>query len=216
MTTMSVSGWMFLLVPAHPGRPGQIPQSRKTDVFLLYIFIFCIFPFFVLYWFYLRTSDAFINNIIVIVECLCVCLVQPVNTLCVRSRCLYMKCSTTVPSATYDSVSVHHQGLPFTMLSWALTTTWRYETHEIHVKWFYRVYTPSLPLQDSMWAMMFVWRLRGKIIGTVLCYVGHDSCAQWYAYAHICEQFYHAMNYSAWHGLAIASVRLPIWDVGGS
>jgi len=30
MTTMSVSGWMFLLVPAHPGCPGQIPQSRKT------------------------------------------------------------------------------------------------------------------------------------------------------------------------------------------
>jgi len=28
MTTMSVSGWMFLLVPAHPGCPGQIPQSR--------------------------------------------------------------------------------------------------------------------------------------------------------------------------------------------
>jgi len=28
MTTMSVSGWMFLLVPAHPGCPGQIPQSH--------------------------------------------------------------------------------------------------------------------------------------------------------------------------------------------
>jgi len=28
MTTMSVSGWMFLLVPAHLGCPGQIPQSR--------------------------------------------------------------------------------------------------------------------------------------------------------------------------------------------
>jgi len=26
------SGWMFLLVPAHPGFPGQIPQSRKTVV----------------------------------------------------------------------------------------------------------------------------------------------------------------------------------------
>jgi len=32
MTMMSVSGWMFLLVPAHPGCPGQIPQSRKTVV----------------------------------------------------------------------------------------------------------------------------------------------------------------------------------------
>jgi len=26
------SGWMFLIVPAHPGFPGQIPQSRKTVV----------------------------------------------------------------------------------------------------------------------------------------------------------------------------------------
>jgi len=26
------SGSMFLLVPAHPGFPGQIPQSRKTVV----------------------------------------------------------------------------------------------------------------------------------------------------------------------------------------
>ena len=32
MTTMSVSGLMFLLVPAHPGCPGQIPQSHKTVV----------------------------------------------------------------------------------------------------------------------------------------------------------------------------------------
>jgi len=30
MTTMSVSGWMFLLIPAHPGCPGQNPKSRKT------------------------------------------------------------------------------------------------------------------------------------------------------------------------------------------
>jgi len=29
MTTMNVSGWMFLLVPAHPGCLGQIPHSRK-------------------------------------------------------------------------------------------------------------------------------------------------------------------------------------------
>ena len=32
MTMMSVSGWMFLLVPAHTGCPGQISQSRKTVV----------------------------------------------------------------------------------------------------------------------------------------------------------------------------------------
>jgi len=29
---------MFLLVPAHPGCPGQIPQSRKTVVCV------CVFP----------------------------------------------------------------------------------------------------------------------------------------------------------------------------
>jgi len=29
---MSVSGWMFLLVPVHPGCPGQNPQSRKMVV----------------------------------------------------------------------------------------------------------------------------------------------------------------------------------------
>ena len=28
----SQCGWMFLLVPAHPGCPGQIPQSRKMVV----------------------------------------------------------------------------------------------------------------------------------------------------------------------------------------
>ena len=26
----NISGWMFLLLPAHPGCPGQNPQSRKT------------------------------------------------------------------------------------------------------------------------------------------------------------------------------------------
>jgi len=28
-TTIGVSGWMLLLVPAHPGWPGQNPESRK-------------------------------------------------------------------------------------------------------------------------------------------------------------------------------------------
>jgi len=32
MTAMGVSGWMFLLVPAHPGCPGQNPKSHKTVV----------------------------------------------------------------------------------------------------------------------------------------------------------------------------------------
>jgi len=32
MTTIGVSGWMFLLLPAHLGCPGQNPESRKTVV----------------------------------------------------------------------------------------------------------------------------------------------------------------------------------------
>jgi len=32
MTTMGVSGGMFLLVPAHPGCPRQNPENRKTVV----------------------------------------------------------------------------------------------------------------------------------------------------------------------------------------
>jgi len=32
MTTIDVSGWIFLLVPAQPGCPGQSPESRKTAV----------------------------------------------------------------------------------------------------------------------------------------------------------------------------------------
>jgi len=30
---------MFLLVPAHPGFPGQIPQSRKTVVVVVVVII---------------------------------------------------------------------------------------------------------------------------------------------------------------------------------
>jgi len=32
MTTIDVSGWTFLLVPAHPGCPGHNPDSCKTVV----------------------------------------------------------------------------------------------------------------------------------------------------------------------------------------
>jgi len=35
MTTIGVSGLTFLLVPAHPGCPGQNPESRKTVVCVL-------------------------------------------------------------------------------------------------------------------------------------------------------------------------------------
>ena len=45
------------------------------------------------------------------------------------------------------------------------------------------VISPSPPV-DSIWAMMIVWRLGGKIIRTVLCCVVfvYNSCAQWYTH----------------------------------
>jgi len=53
MTTMSVSGWAFLLVPVHPGCPGQIPQSRKTVV--------CVYHNFVRYFAVLHTGTAVLH-----------------------------------------------------------------------------------------------------------------------------------------------------------
>jgi len=32
MIRIDVSGWMFLLVPAHPSSPGRNPESRKMGV----------------------------------------------------------------------------------------------------------------------------------------------------------------------------------------
>jgi len=46
--------------------------------------------------------------------------------------------------------------------------------------------SPSSPV-DNIWAIMIVWRIRGKIIRIVLCCVVYDSSAQWYAHTH--EQF---------------------------
>ena len=43
----------------------------------------------------------------------------------------------------------------------------------------------SLPPVGNIWAMMIVWRIRGKIIRTALCCVVYDSCAQWYTRIHM-------------------------------
>jgi len=43
------SGWMFLLVPAHPGCPGQFPQSRKTVVCVCVCVLRCTTPAIVYY-----------------------------------------------------------------------------------------------------------------------------------------------------------------------
>jgi len=41
--------------------------------------------------------------------------------------------------------------------------------------------SPSPPI-DIIWAMMILWRIRWKIIRTVLCCVVYDGCAQWYVH----------------------------------
>ena len=43
---------------------------------------------------------------------------------------------------------------------------------------------PSSPI-DRIWALVLLWKIRGKIIRTVLCCVVYDSCAQWYAHTHM-------------------------------
>jgi len=60
MITMCVSGWMFLLVPAHPGCPGQNPQSRKTVVCV------CMSPFTInwLMTFYQHMNDLQISRLV--------------------------------------------------------------------------------------------------------------------------------------------------------
>jgi len=40
MTTIGVSGWMFLLVPAHPDCTGQDPESRKMVVCVYYYYYY--------------------------------------------------------------------------------------------------------------------------------------------------------------------------------
>ena len=45
---------------------------------------------------------------------------------------------------------------------------------------------PSPPVH-SIWAMMFVWRIREKIVTTVLCCIMYYNSVQWYS--HTYEQF---------------------------
>jgi len=39
MTTIDVSGWMFLLVLAYPGCPEQNPESRKMVVVVMVVVV---------------------------------------------------------------------------------------------------------------------------------------------------------------------------------
>ena len=47
-------------------------------------------------------------------------------------------------------------------------------------------YLPPFPQIDIIGAMVIVWRVRGKIIRSVLCNIVRNSCAQ--CSAHTCEQ----------------------------
>ena len=67
MTMMGVSGWMFLLVPAHLGCRGQNPKNRKTDVCVLCVcfkihFIFSFYKFFCPSFLFLYYISFDLNN----------------------------------------------------------------------------------------------------------------------------------------------------------
>jgi len=69
MTMMSVSGWMFLLVPAHPGCPGQNLKSRKTVVCVCVYFLSALNTIYHIrktaYYIYaLKLSHLFASNVI--------------------------------------------------------------------------------------------------------------------------------------------------------
>jgi len=50
---------MFLLVPAHPGFPGQIPQSRKTVVCVCV----CV-PLSGSYWIHTTSTNKFLHHFV--------------------------------------------------------------------------------------------------------------------------------------------------------
>jgi len=60
--------------------------------------------------------------------------------------------------------------------------------------------THSPPL-DNIWAMMMVWRMRGKIIRTVLCCTVYNSRAQWHA---------HCTNTSSSYRSTVSGLNLSI------
>ena len=91
---------------------------------------------------------------------------------------------------------IENQGM---WLFLAFSVEWLTRIHQIFPSSFQSLQTvpktclfnisPSPPI-DIMWAMMIVWRIRGKIIRTVLCCVVYDSCAQctyiWAVLTHYC------------------------------
>ena len=60
------------------------------------------------------------------------------------------------------------------------------ELTELFLVWLSTEDLSSRPL-DNVWAMMIVWRIRGKIIRTVLCCIVWHNCAQ--SYVHWYEWF---------------------------
>jgi len=75
-TTIGVSRWMFLLVPAHPGCPEQNPESRKQLCVCLYSYLssyhmFYIEPYLLLYMF---LYDIIKDTFDLIFEHLSICL----------------------------------------------------------------------------------------------------------------------------------------------
>jgi len=68
-----------------------------------------------------------------------------------------------------------------------------------------------LPPIDSIWALVLVWRLEGKIIRTALCCVVYNSCAQWYA--HTREQFLHFCMFVRFRFIFVCLFRFCLLSV---
>ena len=61
---------------------------------------------------------------------------------------------------------------------------WGYWLTQVTCKALVVVISPSPPV-DNVWAILIVQRIRGKIIGCVLCCIVYHGCAQWYT-THMC------------------------------
>ena len=93
---------MFLLVPAHPGCPGQFPQSRKTVVCVCV----CVYSLLSLFTFLVpaypgSTRKKVIKRDIVVVSSCNNCLLKK------WTYSLYTSCPTSVPS-DFDRASATH------------------------------------------------------------------------------------------------------------
>ena len=103
-------------------------------------------------------------------------------TRCGTSARLSRKCATSLHAIVFAKLTLWSNSMPMAnvhrSVMWVLAWAEHWGSQFSH--WWF-----TCPLADIIWPVMIVARIRGKIIGTVLCYVVSDSCAQWYAHTHI-------------------------------